>query len=84
MNEQMKYFSICLEHVEKDCKTILSHPINNTDLLNIVLSEDIPELINFARRVSNALETSITATSGDYMKGYLDAIKQLRKEIYGS
>jgi hypothetical protein len=72
-----------LDNLEKDCKTVLTRPDHNMDLLNMVLSEDVPELINFARRVYNALETASKPATGLYFDGYHDALIQLRKEIYG-
>jgi hypothetical protein len=72
-----------LDNLEADCKTVLSHPNNNSDLLNIVLSEDVPELIKFARTVDKALESILNPTSGEFSKGYAQAMIDLRKEIYG-
>jgi hypothetical protein len=73
-----------LDNLEKDCKTVLTRPDHNRDLLNMILSEDVPELINFARRVSNALETMPKSAAGMYVEGYYMAIMDLRKAIYES
>jgi hypothetical protein len=72
-----------LTNLEKDCKTILEHPNSNSDLQNMVLSEDVPELIKFARKVDKAFQAPLIDATGMYSDGYRDAIMQLRKEIYG-
>ncbi len=74
-----------LDNLEKDCKTIMDRPAYYAtgDLLNMVLSEDVPELINFARRVSNALKNTMIPDDSDYCIGYYDAIDQIKKDIYG-
>jgi hypothetical protein len=74
-----------LDNLEADCKTILDRPAvyATGDLLNIVLSEDVPELIKFARTVDKALESILNPTAGEFSKGYAQAMMDLRKEIYG-
>ena len=72
-----------LDNLEQDCKIIINDPFDNIDLIDMVLGEDVPELINFARRVSNAFETASAPATGPYFDGYHDALIQLRKEIYG-
>lgn len=71
-----------LNNLEKDCKTVLQHPNNNLDLLNMVLSEDVPELIKIARRVAKAFKDPLPDGTGQVHQGYCDAICSLRKEIY--
>lgn len=71
-----------LNNLEKDCKTILEHPSHHTDLLNMVLGEDVPELIKLARKASHAFKKPLPEGTGQVHQGYCDAICQLRKEIY--
>lgn len=71
-----------LNDLEKDCKTVIANPGHSTDLINMVLGEDVPELINFARKVSNAFKKPLPEGTGDQYIGYVDAINQLRREIY--
>lgn len=72
-----------LNNLEKDAKTILVKPEHHLDLLNMVLSEDVPELIKFARRVSEVFKRPIPEGCGEQYQGYIDTIANLEREIFG-
>ena len=71
-----------LNNLQKDCETILKHPSHHSDLLNIVLTEDVMELIKFARKVSNVFKRPLKEGSGDQYIGYVDTVNTLREEIF--
>lgn len=72
-----------LNNLEKDCDTVLTHPTRNSDLLNMVLTEDVPELLKFARKVSEVFKRPVPEGCGEHFKGYVDAIHELEREIFG-
>lgn len=73
-----------LDNLETDinlCKKENYH-INCHNLLEMLMSEDIPELIKFARKVNEVLDKEIGPTSGDYMSGFKEGIQQVKRSIY--
>lgn len=50
--------------------------------MNMVFYEDIPELIKFMEKVNKAFDGKSPEASGQYAKGYRDAIEDLKREIY--
>lgn len=70
-----------LEKDLKDCFNLQYHPECH-NLLNILVLEEIPQLIEFARKVNKAFIMDIKYCSSDYQKGYIDAVNQLIREIF--
>lgn len=73
-----------LDNLETDIKLLIKDKfhIKHLDLMNIAISEEVLELIKFARKVNNVLDHNIGSVTGDYMSGYKDGINQVKKEIY--
>lgn len=75
-----------LDNLETDVNLLIKdkfHP-KHVDLMNIAIGEEVLELITFARKVNETFEYEMPPTSGDYMSGYKEGIRQVKKEIYGS
>lgn len=69
-----------LETDIKDCILLKYHPECH-NLLNILLSEEVPELIKYVRKIHKVLEQKIPVATGDYYWGYADALEQVKREI---
>lgn len=80
MNEQF------LNNIETDIKQCFNdqYHIKCHQLLNILVLEEIPALIEFVRKVDKSVNLNIPEVSGDYQNGYKDAILQIKREIYGN
>lgn len=75
-----------LEYLKNDLDVLKSNKFHSRDqeLINIVFNEDLPELIEFARKVHILFSADNYDATGDYNKGYNDCYKAFKKEIYGT
>lgn len=69
-----------LETDLKDCIDTKFHP-ECYNLLNILLLEEVPVLIEFVRKVNKVLDQKIPRATDDYYWGYADALDQVKREL---
>lgn len=85
---QVNFDIFCFEEVLKNLKSDLNvikndkyHPRVH-DLLNIVISEDIPSLILFVEKVNKIFSKQLPEATGDQFRGFKCAFETLKREIY--
>lgn len=76
-NEQLKF-------LERDLNFLLKENFHNRhyDLINMCINEDVMKLIEFVKNVNEVFNNLPLNVEGQYNKGYLDGILQIKKEIY--
>jgi len=82
---QIKELNQILEHLEMDLRTVKNenyHPRCH-DLLEMIVSEDIPELIAFVKKVNHLFDYTLPDGSGDQYRGFKICHESLKKDLYG-
>lgn len=76
----LKYY---LRNFKKDLKILKDNKFRDRtkDLMVMVLSEDVPEIVKFVRNVVKVIDYEPYGT-GDYCAGYKDALNDIRRRIY--
>lgn len=75
-----------LNYIKEDLQLLKRdnwHP-KHQELINILLTEELPRLLEFAQKVKKVLEVKANREdfSSPYSKGYLDGILLIKREIY--
>lgn len=73
-----------LKELENDLKLCFKTQYHSEchNLLNILVLEEIPQLIEFTKKVNKAFKNIPENVQGTYQMGYIDAINQLKREIF--
>jgi hypothetical protein len=78
LNRSLEYLKADLEIIKKD----EYHPKCH-DLLNMIILEEVPALIEFIQKVNKNFTGNIKESTGPYMLGQIDCYKMLKRNIYG-
>jgi len=78
LNALLQYLKGDLEIIKRDKYHERCH-----DLLNMVIYEQVPALIEFMERVNKAFSTELPEATGDQFRGFKCAVETLKREIYG-
>lgn len=73
-----------IRNLKKDIKIIKNNNYHErtVDLQRMVLEEDIMEVISFVEKVNKVLNFKTPEVVGQFEKGYLEGIQQIKREIY--
>lgn len=77
-NRILEYLKADLEIIKRDKYHERCH-----DLLNMVMYEEVPALIQFVEKVNKAFSVEIPEATGDQYRGFKCAIETLKRVIYG-
>lgn len=73
-----------IRNLEKDTKILIKekcHP-RTSDLQMMVMTEDLPEILKFLKKVDKVFKIKSPIVEGKYMTGYRDAIDQVERELF--
>ncbi len=75
-----------LDNLKKDLELLKRDKFHekHQDLINMVFNEDIPELIEFVRKVNKLFENKYPMGSGQTYQGAKDEFEGLKRQIYGT
>jgi len=73
-----------IRNLKKDTDILIKEKLHprTSDLQMMIMTEDLPEILKFLKKVNKVFTYKTPEVSGNYSKGFWDGINQIKDEIF--